>query len=170
MSELERFRKQKDHFFKSDPHSPLTLEQKREFKGLSYFPEDPELNLQAALVEFQQKDKIQMQTSTGDFQEYVRYGKLKFTVNGQPLELTVYANEQGYFLPFVDSQAGKETYGAGRYLEPQPLGPGHFQVDFNYAYNPFCAYNDRWSCPLTPVENRLKAPIRAGEQIFEAHL
>ncbi len=69
-------------------------------------------------------------------------------------------------MPFVDSLANKETYGAGRYLEPEPTGQGKFRVDFNVAYNPYCAYNDRWSCPLTPFENRLKVPIRAGEGIF----
>ena len=82
--------------------------------------------------------------------------------------LTLYHNENGYFLPFADSQAGIETYGAGRYLEPKRLPDGRFASDFNLAYNPYCAYNDRWSCPITPAENRIKVPIRAGEKVFEA--
>ena len=83
--------------------------------------------------------------------------------------LTLYAVGDEFFLPFVDSLAGKETYGAGRYLEPHRHGDGPFHIDFNYAYNPYCAYNERWSCPITPAENRLKVPIRAGEKLFESH-
>src|SRR5215472_16323238 len=103
-----------------------------------------------------------MQTSTGDVQEYVRYGRLHFTVDGQAVELTLYADGDAYFLPFADALAGVETYGAGRYLELVPLGNGQLLVDFNLAYNPYCAYNDLWSCPITPAENRLVVPIRAG--------
>ena len=80
--------------------------------------------------------------------------------------LTVYANPQGFFLPFVDALAGTETYGAGRYLDPEPLGGGRVLLDFNRAYNPYCAYNEQWSCPITPRENRLAVPIRAGEKLF----
>ncbi len=166
MDELEEFRKMKDDFYAHDHQSPLTASQKRAFKGLSYFPPDPALRLELPVEEFPEKKVIQMQTSTGDIQEYERFGRISFTVQGQPAELTIYYSDTGYFLPFVDSLAGKETYPAGRYLEPEPLGSGRFLVDFNYAYNPYCAYNERWSCPLTPLENRLKVPIRAGEKIF----
>jgi uncharacterized protein (DUF1684 family) len=86
-------------------------------------------------------------------------------VDNQPAELTVFFNQNGAFLPFVDNLAGQETYPAGRYLEPEPLPDGRFLVDFNMAYNPYCAYNEMWSCPLTPFENRLKVPIRAGEKL-----
>jgi hypothetical protein len=165
MSELEDFRKAKDEFFAHDPHSPLTVEQKRRFTGLEYFLENPELRLELEIDELPQKDVIEMQTSTGDVQKHTRFGKVRFTVDGEPVELTIYADPHGFFLPFVDSLAGKETYGAGRYLEPQPIGKGKMLVDFNYAYNPYCAYNDRYSCPLTPWENRLKVPIRAGEKL-----
>lgn len=170
MSSLQIFRKQKDEFFAQHPQSPLTHEQKRDFHGLDYFPEAPELRLELDLETFAQKDKIEMQTSTGDVQSYIRYGKIRFQVDGQPAELTVYASQDGFFLPFVDSLAGKVTYPAGRYLEPELLPGGKILVDFNVAYNPYCAYNDMWSCPLTPFENRLKVPIRAGEKIFPGHL
>ena len=110
-----------------------------------------------------------MQTSTGDVQEYARFGKIRFPVGGQEAALTIYADPSGYFLPFVDSLAGVDTYPAGRYLEPVALPGGKFLVDFNLAYNPYCAYNDLWSCPLTPFENRLRVPIRAGEKIYTAH-
>ena len=166
MKTLEEFRKAKDAFLVTDPQSPLTPEQKREFKGLKYFPENPELRLELEVEEFTEKDTIQMQTSTGDVQSHIRFGKIRFSVDGQPVELTVYRDPHGYFLPFADALAGSETYGAGRYLEPEPAGKGKLLVDFNYAYNPYCAYNDLYSCPLTPWENRLKVPIRAGEKVF----
>lgn len=166
MSELDDFRRAKDDFFAHDPQSPLTREQKRPFTGLHYFPENPALALEVQVEVFPDPQSIEMQTSIGDVQSYIRYGRFHFTLDGQPAELTIYASEDGYFLPFVDALAPAETYGAGRYLEPDPLGDGRFAVDFNLAYNPYCAYNDHWSCPLTPFENHLKVPIPAGEKNF----
>ncbi len=163
-----QFRKEKDDFFIRDPHSPLTREQKRNFKGLSYFPPSEAYRFELDVEEYPQKSSVMIQTSTGDIQEYERYGKFRFAVQDQPVELTLYRNETGYFLPFVDSLAGVETYPAGRYLEPEPLGDRRFLLDFNFAYNPYCAYNENWSCPLTPPENRLKIPIPAGEMIFHS--
>jgi uncharacterized protein (DUF1684 family) len=166
MTELEEFRKEKDEFFAHHPQSPLTREQRKVFNGLNYFPEDESLRLEVQVKEFPQKDSIQMQTTTGDVQEYVRYGRFRFEVDGQSAELTLYQSQHGFFLPFVDSLAGSETYPAGRYLDPDPLPGNRFLVDFNLAYNPYCAYNEMWSCPITPLENRVKVPIRAGEKIF----
>jgi hypothetical protein len=166
MSELSEFRRMRDEFFKNDPNSPLTEEQKAEFTGLKYFPENPELKLTLMLQGISDAAPLLMETSKGETRDYMRYGKVHFIVEGQTVELTIYNNEMGLFLPFVDSLQGKETYPAGRYLEPVDLEDGRFLVDFNLSYNPYCAYNDRWSCPLTPLENHLKVPIRAGEKIF----
>jgi hypothetical protein len=166
MTELEAFRAEKDEFFGSHLQSPLTREQKRDFRGLNYFPENEALRFEAQVQEFPVKEGFDMQTSTGGVQHYERYGKFAFSVDGETVELTIYRSEHGYFLPFVDSLAGSETYPAGRYLEPEPLPGGRFFIDFNLAYNPYCAYNEMWSCPITPPENRLKAPIRAGEKLF----
>ena len=156
----------KDEFFVQDGQSPLTPGQKKNFKGLRYFPENPGLNLEVTVEEFPEKQRIEMQTTTGEVQFYERYGHFGFSVDGMPAELTIYHSEDGFFLPFVDSLASKETYPAGRYLEPEPLGDNRFRVDFNLAYNPYCAYNDYWSCPLTPFENHIRVPIRAGEKLF----
>lgn len=169
MNELEGFRKQKDDFFKHSPQSPLTPEQQADFEGLTYFSENPDLRFEAEVERFAQDEEVQIQTNTGDVQTYERYGRIKFEVEGQEAQLTVYRNENGFFLPFADALAGDETYGAGRYLEPEPAGGGRLYVDFNLAYNPYCAYNANWSCPLTPPENRIKVPIRAGEKVFENH-
>jgi uncharacterized protein len=169
MSKLKRFRKEKDEFFATHPQSPLTYEQQVEFRGLNYYPENPKLAFEVNVDEFPEEKEVSMQTSTGDVQIYRRFGRIKFTVENQPAELTIYESDHDFFLPFADALAGKETYGAGRYLEPQPAGKGKFFIDFNYAYNPYCAYNSRWSCPIPPAENRLMVPIQAGEKIFEAH-
>jgi uncharacterized protein (DUF1684 family) len=166
MASLAEFRKMKNDFFAHDGQSPLTPSQKKNFKGLNYFPPNPTLALEVTVEEFPEKQSIEMQTTTGDIQVYERYGKFKFNVDGQSAELTIYHSNTGYFLPFVDSLARKDTYPAGRYLEPEELGNNRFRVDFNMAYNPYCAYNEYWSCPLTPFENHIKLPIRAGEKLF----
>jgi len=166
MTSLQEFRKMKDDFFVQDDQSPLTPDQKKAFKGLNYFPLNPALNLEVTVEEFPEKQRVEMQTTTGEIQAYERYAKFSFMVEGQPVQLTIYHSKDGYFLPFVDSLANSETYPAGRYLEPESLGKRKFRVDFNLAYNPYCAYNDYWSCPLTPFENHIKVPIRAGEKLF----
>ncbi len=155
--------------FRSDPHSLLTAEQKRSFAGLKYFDPEPALHLLIDVERFPEVEDVDVQTSSGVVQRYERFGRFRFSVDGQEAVLTVYRGEHGYFLPFADSLAGTETYGAGRYLEPEELPDGRFAVDFNLAYNPYCAYNEHWSCPLTPPENRLRVPIRAGERLFEEH-
>lgn len=166
MTELENIRAEKDDFFASHPQSPLTALQKRTFDGLRYFDEDSSLRLELTVEPFPEREQIEIQTSMGETRIYTRFARFKFSVDGQEAKLTIYETEHGYFLPFVDSLAGAETYPAGRYLDPEPLSDNRFLVDFNLAYNPYCAYNDVWSCPLTPFENRLKVPIRAGEKVF----
>jgi uncharacterized protein (DUF1684 family) len=167
MKQLSLFRAEKDEFFETHPQSPLTPQQKNMFEGLIYFDENPDLRLTVEVEEFDDKDEIQIQTNTGAVQIYERFGRFAFEVDGEEASLTIFRNEHGFFLPFADALAGSETYGAGRYLEPEELGDGEFLVDFNLAYNPYCAYNESWSCPITPPENRLKVPIRAGEMVFD---
>lgn len=166
MSQLTQFRKAKDEFFKNDHHSPLTHEQQHHFEGLNYFPENPGLVKTVIVKELPEKQEVQIQTSTGDVQTYRRFGRFELVVDDQPASLTIYAGEEDFFLPFVDGLAGEETYSAGRYLDPVAIGDHKFLIDFNYAYNPYCAYNERWSCPLTPGENRITVSIRAGEKNF----
>lgn len=163
---LTTLRKEKDDFFRTDPYSPLTDAQKETFEGLTYFPEDGSLRFEVAVERFPEEDLLQLQTNTGEVRTVERFGRFTFEVDGEPASLTIYSTMGSYFLPFADSLAGGETYGAGRYLEPEELPDGRFLIDFNLAYNPYCAYNDRWTCPLTPSENRINVPIRAGEKIF----
>jgi uncharacterized protein (DUF1684 family) len=166
MSALDEFHKDKDDFFKSDPQSPLSAEQKRAFAGLIYYPENASLRLELQLEKAPAPEPVILQTSTGEVREYIHIGQVRFMVDGEQAVLQVYTDDYGYFLPFVDGTAPHETYGAGRYLEPHELDNGALQVDFNLAYNPYCAYNERWSCPLPPKENRLIVRIEAGEKKF----
>ena len=170
MSELTEFRQGKDQFFARDSQSPLLPEQQKHFRGLEYFPENPHLRLVLTLQEFPESEKepIEMVTSTGDTRPHRRWGSFTFHVDGEEAALTVYqgAGQDELFLPFADATSGKETYGAGRYLDILPANDGRFLMDFNYAYNPYCAYNPHWTCPIPPAENRLEVPIRAGEKSF----
>lgn len=168
MTELERFRRMKDEFFAADPASPLLEEQQDGFQGLRYFDEEPALRLTVTVDRLPPGDQLAILTTNGDSQTYTRYGRFQFEVDGRLAGLTLFEGAHGFFLPFADTLAGIETYPAGRYLEPEALGAGRFLVDFNLAYNPYCAYNDRWSCPITPPENRLEVAIRAGEKVFDA--
>lgn len=169
MTTLDEFRREKDKFFSSSPDGPLTPEQQENFTGLSYFPENPQLRLEIEITPFPEQEQLTLPTSTGDIQTYTRYGRFSFEVDGKTADLTLFGSPHGYFLPFVDSQAGKETYGAGRYLDPEQLPNGKFLIDFNLAYNPYCAYNENWSCPIPPAENRLNVAIYAGEKNFDVH-
>ena len=170
MSEIGDFRKAKDLFFGSDGDSPLTPEQRKRFGGLRYFPENSDLQFVIAVEEFpnDEKDLIQMATSSGATAPHVRWGQLKFEVNGKPVALMVYRDVKGeeFFLPFMDSTTGAESYSDGRYLDLPAAGDGRLLVDFNYAYNPYCAYNPNWNCPIPPAENRLPVDITAGEMAF----
>jgi uncharacterized protein (DUF1684 family) len=173
VDELEAFRREKDRFFREDPRSPLTPEQRATFTGLAYYPEDPSLRIEAVLeTDVDRDEEIRMATTTGGEQVYRRAGVVRFEVEGRRTQVTLFASEEmpDLFLPFRDATSGVETYGAGRYLEVEPPGPdGRLVVDFNLAYNPYCAYDDRWSCPLPPRENWLDVPIRAGEKNFPGH-
>lgn len=166
ISALDRFRINKNRYFATDPQSPLTMQQRAHFRGLAYFPEHLALRQELTILPCIDKASVDLQLSTGGAHRYHLFGYLRVNVEGETIQLTVFSSEDGYFLPFVDALAGVETYSAGRYLEPTPLDNGRFLVDFNYAYNPYCAYNNRWSCPMTPTENRVHVAIRAGEKIY----
>jgi len=170
MTELDDFRADKDAFFKQHPRCPLIGEQRAAFSGLDYFPEDDALGIEAVLdTDVDRDEAVVMETTAGGEQVYRRAGKVRFELDGEPAELTLYASGQQWelFAPFRDATSEKETYGAGRYLEVEPPGEdGRVMVDFNLAYNPYCAYKPKWACPIPPGENWLPVPIRAGEKAF----
>ncbi len=166
---LSGFRQRKDTYFKEHEQSPLTLVQREGFTGLSYFPENPDLRLSLELDTSGAGigEEITLGTLDGRTKQYARAGRVHFEVEGTPVTMTIFREQQrgNYFVPFRDATAGTETYAVGRYLEPKALPDGRINVDFNLAYNPHCAYNSGWSCPIPPFENIIKAPIRAGEAL-----
>ena len=163
----QHFRQEKDDFFGKHAHSPLTAEQRQSFNGLSYYPVNAALRFTLTPTEFDTKERLMMQTNTGEVREYERWGVVAFTVAGQPAQSTLFSTEHGFFVPFTDATSGSETYGAGRYLDLEPgthlTDDGRWIVDFNEAYNPWCAYSHHYVCPFVPPENWLKAPVRAGD-------
>lgn len=162
---LEIERQQKDAEFQHSPYSPLPPEHRAEFDGLAYFPPNPALRLTLPLSQAEAASII-IKTNDGFEQPFERVGYVNFEIDGSPARLAVYQSEgqEGYFIPFKDQTSGPITYGGGRYLEPLALGGDKLLVDFNLAYNPYCAYSSDFSCPLPPAENWLKVPIEAGEK------
>ena len=156
----------KDEFFARGGDSPLTDEQRRSFTGLRYFDPDPSFHYEVTLERAAPGPSEEIQTSTGDAQQLFRAGTLRFRVGTADVSLVAFEQGDELFIPFRDSTSGEETYGAGRYLEAHPLGGDRYDLDFNAAYNPYCAYNENWSCPLPPRENWLTVAIRAGEKAF----
>jgi uncharacterized protein len=164
---LPEFRREKDAFFAS-AQSPLPPPVRKQFKGLEYYPEEPALCFDLELERDPNKETLVMSTSSGSERVYERLGWVEFAVNGVIARLALYAPEgelevEQAFVPFKDSTSGVQTYGAGRYLEAR-LNGDIVRLDFNLAYNPYCAYSDGWSCPLPPRENWLTVPIEAGER------
>jgi uncharacterized protein (DUF1684 family) len=168
-SRLSGYRTRRDEYFATDEHSPLSDGDRLVFKGLAYFDERPDLAFQLEIDERGDDvgERIELPTANNAVKQFIRAGRVHFEVDGQPAKLTVFKDvERGrFFLPFKDATAGKETYSVGRYLDPQKRPDGKLVVDFNYAYNPYCAYSHGWSCPLTPFENILPIRIEAGEKI-----
>lgn len=166
---LEGFRERKNGFFKTHENSPLTENQKANFEALNYFPEDADLNLIVDLDTSGEGigEEITVGTMDGDAKQYVRVGRFTITVDGEEAQITVFQDTQTgkFFLPFRDTTAGEETYSVGRYVDPKARPDGKLNVDFNMAYNPYCAYNSGWSCAIPPFENVVKVPIRAGETL-----
>lgn len=168
-SRLEGFRQRKDAFFKTNEQSPLTAEQKEGFEALNYFPENADLNLVVELVTSGEGigEEITVGTMDGNAKQYVRMGRFTISQNGEDATLSVFQDVKSgkFFLPFRDSTAGNETYSVGRYVDPKARPDGKLVIDFNMAYNPYCAYNMGWSCAIPPFENRVNLPITAGETL-----
>lgn len=182
---LRRFRAAKDALFAAHPQSPLDAAARAGFAGLPYFPYDEALRVEAMLEPEAAQESLALPTSGPQPMTFPRAGRLRFVVEGTLAELIVYWIDVyggGLFLPFRDATCPAESYGGGRYLFDTVKGSdflrldetqgemgyagGRVLLDFNYAYNPSCAYDPRWICPLAPNENRLPLPIRAGERKF----
>ena len=149
--------------------SPVPQARRAKLLPLRYYEIDPSYNVPAALRVSENRPVSEMPTSTGTLRRMERVGVLEFNLNGQPMTLAAFVEEgtrriETLFVPFADQTTGTETYSAGRYLDLHPTATGIYTIDFNRAYNPYCAYNDTYECPFPPPSNRLKREIRAGEK------
>jgi uncharacterized protein len=167
-----RERLAKDEAFRSDKDSPVPAKDRVDYRGLSYYPVDPNLRFSAALHRYPGPKQVRLSTNTGEIRRGLRYGFFDFQVGGSTCRLQVYRLEDSpesgasLFIPFRDSTSGRETYASGRYIDLKENTSGIYDLDFNRAYNPYCAYNSEFSCPIPPEENTLNLPIRAGEKIY----
>jgi hypothetical protein len=172
---IEQYRAEKDEFFKSSDGSPIPPEERDAFEGLPYYPVNVDLVFEGLTLEPYAGDEpsdFEIPTSDNRLRPARRAGTFRFDVDGQSLGLTAYELEGAHsdgrvFVPFLDATSGRETYGAGRYLDLEPDDDGTYAIDFNLAYHPSCVYASRFSCPLTPAENRLPLRIEAGERLAE---
>jgi uncharacterized protein (DUF1684 family) len=163
-TDILAFRDEKDRFFKLAPQSPLPEQDRPDFTGLSYFEPNEDLVFNVDLEPVEPTD-VQISTTTGDERTYRRVATATFNVDGERTTVALYSSgHESLFLPFRDATSGTQTYGAGRYIDVTPNEDGTANIDFNYAYAPFCAYSDRYSCALPPQENWMSVPIRAGER------
>lgn len=167
---IARHRTEKDQFFTSGPESPVPPEKRQEFLPLAYFGIDESYVAAAVLAPSEREPAIEMPTSTGQRRQMRRAGALKFSLKGQPYQLTAFVEAQDtsfnrLFIPFGDLTNGTETYAAGRYIDLTRMPSGLYEIDFNLAYQPYCYYNPTYDCPYPPAENRLGMPLRAGERM-----
>ncbi|HEV8280298.1 MAG TPA: DUF1684 domain-containing protein [Candidatus Limnocylindrales bacterium] len=169
---VESFREDKDDYFGSNPHSPIPQGERGTFTGLPYFPVEESLRFDDLALEpytGSEPSDFQIPTSDGKLRPAHRAGYLSFEIDGAQHRLTAYTFDEGdgesLFVPFLDRTSGSETYGAGRYLDLEPEDDGTYSLDFNLAYHPSCVYDPKYSCPLTPAENRLPIRIEAGERL-----
>lgn len=173
---IKHQRHQKDSSMKNPENSPLPDDKINDFNGLEYFPVNKSYKVSAQVELSSDTTSFVIPTTTDRKPLYRKYGRASFTLEGHELELTIYQNvrllndpdyEDYLFIPFNDLTNGMETYGGGRYIDIRSSGDTSVTIDFNKAYNPYCAYNHKYSCPIPPDENSLKVQIRAGEKAFE---
>ncbi|HNP32463.1 MAG TPA: DUF1684 domain-containing protein [Flavobacterium sp.] len=161
--------------YENKEESPLTEEDFKLFKGLDFYPINDKFVVEAKFVRTPNEKIFKMKTTGTRLPEYVKYGELSFSIDGKTFKLNLYQNiklieksgfEDYLFLPFSDLSCGKETYIGGRYIDMKIPKEDTVTIDFNKAYNPYCAYNHKYSCPIVPLENDLQIEILAGVKKF----
>lgn len=175
LDQLLEDRALKDQFFREAGDSPIPVERRGALLPINYYPPDPTYRVPAALEVSPEEEIFEIPYSTGEIFPMQRVGVLKFALNGQPMQLAALAEApvrsvEALFIMFKDDTNDTETYGGGRYIELPRTATGHYELDFNRAFNPNCYYDESWECPVPPRENWLPVPIPAGEQLAPGFL
>lgn len=174
-SSIEAFQNEMNTSFATAGKSPLMEEDRKVFKSLDFFPIEEKFAVVATFIKSKKQKSFEMKTTTDRKPLYVKYGELHFEIDGKPFKLDVFKNldlskKKGYkdylFLPFSDLTSGKESYIGGRYIDMRIPKGDKVLIDFNKAYNPYCAYNPEYSCPIVPLQNDLMIEIKAGVKKF----
>jgi len=173
---IVEFQKKMNADFKDPEHSPLKDKDRKTFKTLNFFPADTSFSVVAEFVRTPYEMPFEMPTTTDRKPVYVKYGEAYFTLYGKEYKLNLYQNqeltqdpeyENYLFMPFTDLTNGVTTYSGGRYIDMRIPKGKELIIDFNKAYNPYCAYNGKYSCPIPPAENHIDMKISAGVMDFE---
>jgi len=172
---LEKIEKERDRqykFIKFNIDSPLTEEQKKDFKELDFYVIDPSYKVRAKMVPLEEKKMIELPMTDGSMEKYLKHSFAEFDLNGKQQKLLLLQSmkemdKRNFFLAFADETSGAETYGGGRYINLRQDGKNSITIDFNMAYNPYCAYNPDFACPLPPKENIMEIPILVGEKDYK---
>jgi len=169
VQQLSAARTVKDQAFREASDSPVPAEKRGKILPLQYYPIDPNYAVPAVLRLSEERPVFNMLTSSGEPRRMQLVGTLEFTLGGETRSLGAFvpdgtAQITTLFVPFADQTTGKDTYAAGRYLDIDPTTTGYYTIDFNRAYNPYCAYSPTFECPFPPSSNRLTTEVRAGEK------
>ena len=175
LSDAIKFQAELNTSFSDSLKSPLMIEDLNQFEGLDFYPISEKFIVEATFIRTKKEKAFQMKTTTPRTPIYKKYGELHFEIDGKELKLNVYQNielnkKPGFddylFLPFSDETCGKESYIGGRYVDMKIQKNKKWTIDFNKSYNPYCAYNYKYSCPIVPLENDLAIKINAGVKKF----
>lgn len=178
LKDISKFQKKLNKDFANGEKSPLTDEDIKEFKSLDFFPIDTNYRVIAKLKYYKGSKPFKMKTTTDRLPVYRIFASATFEIHGKKHVLHIYQNqklllttefEDYLFLPFTDKTNGEDSYGGGRYIDLKVTDQETIVLDFNKAYNPYCAYNDKYSCPIPPKSNQLDIEIPVGVKAFKAH-
>jgi uncharacterized protein (DUF1684 family) len=170
------YQQQLNKEYANPEESPLTKADLKNFNGLDFYPVDMDYCVEAKFVRTPNEKPFEMLTTTARKPQYVKYGELYFTLQGKECRLDVFQNielvkqekyKKHLFLPFTDLTSGNGSYGGGRYIDLEQPEGNIMTIDFNKAYNPYCAYNHKYSCPIPPPQNDLKVEVKAGVKEYK---
>ncbi len=172
IEKVEAERERQFKFIRFNAESPLTESQKQSFTKLEFYPIDPTYKVKALMVPIENKKVREVPLTDGSKERYIEHSWAEFEIQGKPQRLLLMqsmdeSDKRNFFLAFADETSGVETYGGGRYINARQDGKSSITLDFNLAYNPYCAYNPDYACPIPPRENILEIPIPAGEKNYD---